>query len=398
MIHRNIISTFFYGVHYIESYYWNCRMKFTAKIVVILFIVLICLAIFLYNLNELTKKQQKEEEENQKIKLSEIEKTREARIQRKLKKNEILETFLSAPVPFSEADTAYGDKQEDQDELQTKDKPPEDEGCPNILINRGDKIVLYNSKKPGVAVEIFNNLDEYAAYVYKQQVAGVNCPVLYLRKEIDLQGRDAYRMYPFYIPHQLPLYDQYSMLSPPTTGPPGTTADINEPSIGSIRPLPSVHYPTRDGDLWSNGGFERPSIPMPPPFLKSLSTWEIHHMPPLYVEGSLPSIPIEKNRSAPNAPEIPRPMNDSSVAGKPAIADFLKENTNDNIKNYDPYGIREDAYISSDKYTTPPKGKLSDNAADTNWGGRLYTMANVESGKYDNNVVKPALYPNLGYV
>jgi hypothetical protein len=297
-------------------------------------------------------------------------------------------------MPFNEADTSYGDKKEEPEEM----PPPveEDKGCPDILINRGDIIVLYNSKQPGKLVETFKSLDEYASYVYKQQVAGINCPVLYLRKEIDLQGRDAYRMYPFYIPHQLPLYDQYNVINPSTVH---TEGPGNSGASGSIKPLPSVHYPIKDGDLWSAGGFERPSIPMPPPFLKSLTGWEARHMPPLYVEGSLPAMPIERKRpiEVANVSEIPTPMAD--LSGKPAIADFLKNNFNtNNVMNYDAYSMKENVYIPSDKMTTPPVGKISDNAADPNWGGVLYTIANVESGKYDNNVVKPALYPDTGFV
>lgn len=370
-------------------------MKFTTKTVVILFIVLVCLGIFLYQLNELTKKQSKEEEESENKKRNEITKRVEERIQRKLKKNELLESFMA--VPFTEADSAFGDETEKREEIQAAAK--EDPGCPDILIHRGDVIVLYNSKQPGKPVAIFKTLDEYAAYVHKQQLAGINCPVLYLRREIDLQGRDTYRMYPFYIPHQTGLYDTYSLLTPPTTPPAGAAVEQGS----AIRALPSVHYPIQDGDLWSNGGFERPAVPMPPPFLKSLTEWEVHHMPPLYVEGGLPVAPIEKltKKEVANVPEIPTPMTGhDSAGGYPAMADFLKQNAKnmDGIQHYDAYALREDVYIPSDKMTTPPKGHLSDNAADPNWGGVLYTVANVEAGKYDNNMVKPALYPDMGYV
>jgi hypothetical protein len=369
-------------------------MKFTTKTVVILFIVLVCLGIFLYQLNQLTKKQAKEEQENENKKRTEVTKKVEERIQRKLKKNALLESFMA--VPFTEADSAYGDETVKSEQIEATTK--EDPGCPDILIHRGDVIVLYNSKQPGKPVAIFKTLDEYAAYVHKQQLAGVNCPVLYLRREVDLQGRDTYRMYPFYIPHQTALYDQYSLLTPPTTPPAGIAVEQGS----AIRALPSVHYPVRDGDLWSNGGFERPAVPMPPPFLKSLTAWEVHHMPPLYVEGGLPVAPIEKRTSieVANVPEIPTPMTDS-VAGKPAMADFLRKQASnmDGIQHFDAYALNADPYIPSDKMTKPPKGtQLSDNAADPNWGGVLYTVANVEAGKYDNNMVKPALYPDMGYV
>lgn len=369
-------------------------MKFTTKIVVILFIILVSLGVFLYFLNELTKKQAAEEEKTKRVQTEEAWRKKEAKIQKRMEKNQemtrLFESFMA--MPFNQVDSVYGQNAVAEESVAP---PPstEPEGCPDILIHRGDVVVLYNSKVPGKPVEVFKNLDDYALYVHRQQAAGVFCPVLYLRKEIDLQGRDTYRAYPLYIPHQVSIYDQYT-----TVG--GGTKKEGEPKIAV---LPSVHYPIEDGDRWSNGGADRPAMPMPPPFLKSMTAWEVHHMPPLYVEGGLPPTPIEKKRQnvlqeIANVKEIPTPMGHDSVI---AVAEFPEQGAGvptERIVNFDPYAMKQDAYIPSDKVKTLPPGSYSDNAADPNWGGVLYTSANVEAGKYDNNAVKPVLYPNLGYV
>ena len=67
-------------------------------------------------------------------------------------------------------------------------------------------------------------------------------------------------------------------------------------------------------------------------------------------------------------------------------------------QNFDPYTLSETSFMSTEDPTTAPPGVLSDNAYDPNWGGISYTMANIEAGKYDDNMVKSALYPNLGFV
>lgn len=67
--------------------------------------------------------------------------------------------------------------------------------CPNILVNEGDKIYLYNDQKakiPGVNPIVFNNLEEYVEYVEFARSQGVQCPLLYLRKMNNTQGDDVY--------------------------------------------------------------------------------------------------------------------------------------------------------------------------------------------------------------
>jgi hypothetical protein len=85
--------------------------------------------------------------------------------------------------------------QENMEDKTDDKKPP----CPDMLINRGDVLLLYDSNSPelnGVNPIPFYNLDEYINYLEIQRKKGIHCPILYLQKENDTQGNDIYRMRP----------------------------------------------------------------------------------------------------------------------------------------------------------------------------------------------------------
>lgn len=71
--------------------------------------------------------------------------------------------------------------------------------CPNILIQNGSKIYLYNSKLakiPGVNPLQFDNLEDYTEFMEWQRNQGIRCPVLYLQKTYDTQGQSVYKVRP----------------------------------------------------------------------------------------------------------------------------------------------------------------------------------------------------------
>jgi len=77
--------------------------------------------------------------------------------------------------------------------------PQTNSNCPDLLINRGNVILLYNSKLPeatGTNPIEFKNIDEYIVYLEGQRKLGIQCPVLYLQMENDAQGNDVYRLRP----------------------------------------------------------------------------------------------------------------------------------------------------------------------------------------------------------
>ena len=76
---------------------------------------------------------------------------------------------------------------------------PSTSPCPDILIQQGNKIYLYNSKKatvPGVNPILFENLESYVEFLNWQKSQNISCPVLYLQHSFDTQGNEAYKIRP----------------------------------------------------------------------------------------------------------------------------------------------------------------------------------------------------------
>ena len=75
----------------------------------------------------------------------------------------------------------------------------EERKCPNVLLQEGPFVYLYNSKRaqiPGVNPIRFNNLDEYKQFVHWQRSQGIRCPVLNLQRIEDAQGNTSYKVKP----------------------------------------------------------------------------------------------------------------------------------------------------------------------------------------------------------
>jgi hypothetical protein len=71
--------------------------------------------------------------------------------------------------------------------------------CPNLLIQKGARLYLYNSKLaqvPGVNPVEFNNLEDYTEFLDWQRSQGIRCPVLYLQHTYDTQGNSVYKVRP----------------------------------------------------------------------------------------------------------------------------------------------------------------------------------------------------------
>jgi hypothetical protein len=86
-----------------------------------------------------------------------------------------------------------------KDVIVSKENMDNDDSCPDILINKGNSLLLFNSKKPvkdGENPIPFFSLDDYINYLEIQRKKGIKCPVLYLQQENDTQGNDVYRVRP----------------------------------------------------------------------------------------------------------------------------------------------------------------------------------------------------------
>jgi hypothetical protein len=71
--------------------------------------------------------------------------------------------------------------------------------CPDLLIQKGSRIYLYNSKLaqvPGVNPIEFENLEDYTEFLDWQRSQGIRCPVLYMQESYDAQGSSVYKIRP----------------------------------------------------------------------------------------------------------------------------------------------------------------------------------------------------------
>jgi len=246
-----------------------------------------------------------------------------------------------------------------------------DSGCPDMLIKKGNKLLLLNSKKPVNDTNPipFNNLDEYIYYLEAQRKLGNNCPVLFLQEETNTQGEDVYRIRPS-------PFDQQGGLPttvPPTSNPP-TTAPV--PKNRNSNPSIAPRYTSVPNALTDINKLN----PYPP---LSISDTTKYYYPPATEITNI------------NNTEINRQTEPSRIAVN--VVDAGRENAPYNAGNYasfDPYGQFVGVYTNLDEihYSTE-KNNSSDNPMDGNWGGVEYTQRMIDTGKYqDNNITKPLLY------
>lgn len=77
--------------------------------------------------------------------------------------------------------------------------PAVESRCPNLLIQKGTVLFLYNTKLapvPGVNPIRFDNLEEYVEFTEWLRGQGIKCPILFLQHSIDAQGESIYNIRP----------------------------------------------------------------------------------------------------------------------------------------------------------------------------------------------------------
>jgi len=202
--------------------------------------------------------------------------------------------------------------------------------CPNILIQTGNTLSLYNSTQPKVVGQnpkIFNSLDEYVKYYNDQKKVGSVCPLLYLQKENNTQGKDVYRIQS--VPTHLP-------------GLAGSTVVVNNSAASSNNPMV-----TPVGTLLNNNA-------------NNVSTVLLKQSISVSADGTV----VDDN---------------DNIGGE---------------NSFDPYGQFNGVYTNVDAiHDQTEKQSISDNAMDPNWGGVDYTYQQINSGKYDDYAVsRPRLF------
>jgi hypothetical protein len=130
----------------------------------------------------------------------------------------LLLLFLNGLYFYSKysTDPLYGEGFTSADESANNDPKKR---CPNILIQKGIKFFLYNSKVakvPGVNPIEFENLEDYTEFLDWQRSQGIRCPVLFLQQTYDVQGNPVYKTRPSVTEPQGGLPPSYLMPPNPT--------------------------------------------------------------------------------------------------------------------------------------------------------------------------------------
>ena len=130
------------------------------------------------------------------------------------------------------------------------------ENCPDVLIQKGSALFLYNSKRgnvPGVNPIRFENLEEYVEFVEWQRSQGILCPVLFLQHAYNAQGDPVYKARPSPTNLQGGLPDYYvDNNSLPNGVLDHETLEkmLNNPNI---MPEPGTVAPSKPNDRCDNG-------------------------------------------------------------------------------------------------------------------------------------------------
>ena len=122
--------------------------------------------------------------------------------------------------------------------------------CPNMLIQKGSRFYLYNSKLaqvPGVNPIEFDNLEDYTEFLNWQKSQNIKCPVLYLQETYDAQGNRVYKTRPSVSEPQsgLPPSISYHQAGiPPSDTPPiGIASQVSPLMESSLEPVGDDAYP-----------------------------------------------------------------------------------------------------------------------------------------------------------
>jgi hypothetical protein len=111
--------------------------------------------------------------------------------------------------------------------------------CPNLLIQKGARFYLYNSKLaqvPGVNPVEFDNLEDYTEFLDWQRSQNIRCPVLFLQETYDAQGNRVYKTRPS-------VSEPQAGLPPSTATPIGIASQVTPMMEPALEPVGEDAYP-----------------------------------------------------------------------------------------------------------------------------------------------------------
>lgn len=111
--------------------------------------------------------------------------------------------------------------------------------CPNLLIQKGSRFYLYNTKLaevPGVNPIEFANLEDYTEFLDWQRSQNIRCPVLYLQETYDAQGNRVYKSRPS-------VSEPQAGIPPSTAAPTGIASQVPPIMESALEPVGDQAYP-----------------------------------------------------------------------------------------------------------------------------------------------------------
>ena len=118
--------------------------------------------------------------------------------------------------------------------------------CPNLLLQKGTRFLLYNTtlaEVPGVNPVEFNHLQEYVEFLEWQRSVGIRCPVLYMQEVYTADGKRVYKVRPSVTEPQMGLP---SMRSNTSTN--STNSTTGNESSGNVTITCHDQFGTLTGD------------------------------------------------------------------------------------------------------------------------------------------------------
>ena len=208
------------------------------------------------------------------------------------------------------------------------------DNCPDVLIQKGSSLFLYNSKRgnvPGVNPIRFENLEEYVEFTEWQRSQGILCPILFLQHAYNAQGEPVYKARPSPTNLQGGLQDYYVDHNSLPNG------VVNSETISNLMKNPNIMPPPNAVPIQGYGNASADAFSYTPP-------------PPPQTNPNCGSIVVNETG------------------------------------NYPAFNTYADIVGGKTAFEKSFKG-LSPNPMDSNWGGMEFTERLVQSGYYKENEV-----------
>lgn len=280
--------------------------------------------------------------------------------------------------------------------------------CANYLVQDNSKFYLINSKAakfPGSNPKIFNNLEEYVEYLEYLRSQGQRCPVLFLQKTHDVQGKMTYKVRPDPTDPQngLPPESSVTTTAKARKGSPDATDGIPSDPTDETGPSKLNSSPDKTDNQFIDG-----KVPETSTGVSAQTKDPDVPSAPIINDNFIPSEQTNVNFGNELAMMEIQGINGTpyfkkgggEITGKDALNTVIEDSVLvDATRNDPPYN--KEMYPSFDPSTfymgrntimddildEQREEEVSPSAMDTNWGGIKYTNKLVRGGEFKDREI-----------